>query len=428
MMLTLLEEMNKRESDGSPVKVAISGTGFIGRGLIIQLSFIKGMRLVAAANRTIHKAVAAIELMKGSPEKAVCVDAAELKKAISEKKIAVVSDPMLLLESGADILVDTTGDPIGGAMLAMGAIQCGMDFVANAEMDITFGSVMAAMAKEKKVVYSGAGGDEPGVILKLYNYVKFLGFDIIAAGKFKGFTDCFANPDSVMPWATGYNQSSVKIASFADGTKMSIEMGMVANALGFIPDIQGMHCPEAPLEAVKDILKLEKDGGILKKSGVVEVVKGAQPSGGVFVIAHTDHPQIISDMKYYKMGDGSYYLFYIPYHLCSGEMAEGLAEIALYRSPSNVSRLEPSANVFACAKKPLKPGDVLDGIGGFSFYGVLDRIEPIISQNLLPVGLAPGLKVTSRIQPGEAITLRDVEIDFTKFPYSLWQNCLSVAV
>ena len=56
-MIIVDTALEKREQDGNPVRVAIIGAGYMGRGLALQIiSAILGMRLVAVSNRTISEA------------------------------------------------------------------------------------------------------------------------------------------------------------------------------------------------------------------------------------------------------------------------------------------------------------------------------------------------------------------------------------
>lgn len=283
------------------------------------------------------------------------------------------------------------------------------------------------LADEKGVVYSGQDGDEPGVIKQLYDYVSIVGLDITAVGKFKNFTDVHANPESVKPWSDAYKQNPYKIASFADGTKMNIEMGLVCNATGHVPDVRGMHGKKMEMEDIVNQLRPSSEGGILSHERIVDIVPGGvQPSGGIFVVAKTDHPQVISDMAYYKMGDGPYYLFWRPYHLCSVEVLVGAADMCLNKA-STIEPLsyEPVVDVATFAKRPLKKGgDTLDMIGGFDFYGQVDRYEVYEPYDVLPVSLAEGAIITRDIGMDEIITVDDVSLDDATVLYQYRQKVI----
>ncbi|MCF8011067.1 MAG: hypothetical protein K9L17_09175 [Clostridiales bacterium] len=409
----LIEKLIEKEACNKPIRVAIAGTGFIGRGLIIQLSLMKGIEVTAAANRTRDKAVKALEQCETNKKHRCCNDQESLNRALQNGEIGVVSDPLLLAPADVDIICDCTDDPLLGANLGLAAIEHGKHFIANPEADSAVGPMLNELAKNKGLVYSGADGDEPGVTMNLYRYVSLLGLDIIAAGKFKGYYNRYATPESVKPWSDKFAQNPFMIASAADGTKMNIEMTLLANATGLVPEIRGMHCPAATLETVPGVLSLKEQEGILSSTGVVEVVQEVKPSGGVFVVATTSHPQIIKNFQYLKMGDGPNYLFYRPYHLAHVEMGISIIRAVLARDATIAPAGPPVADVLAVAKRNIKAGEILDNIGGYTFYGLIDRAHIVKEQKLLPVAMAPGTRVIRSIKIDEPITLDDVEIDKT---------------
>lgn len=407
----LLTQLNERENHGNPIRVAVAGTGFIGRGLINQISLMKGIKVCAVANRSIDKAVTVIKSMGSKIEYKMCNNKFDMQIALRDAAIGVTTNPLLLAEADVDVVVDCTGDTELGAELGLSAIENKKHFIANAEMDVTVGPVLNKMAKNVGVVYSGAEGDEPGVIMSLYRYIKMLGLEIIAAGKFKGYYDCHATPISVKPWADKAEQSPIKICSFTDGSKMSIEMALVANATGLLPDIRGMHLPQGTLDTITSILRRKEEGGILSSHGAIEIVKGVEPSGGVYIVASTPNTRIQKDLKYYKMGDGPNYLFYRPYHLCSFEMAIGVAKAVIDKDSTIAPLGKPIADVVTIAKKDLNAGEILDDIGGYTYYGLIDKAETIKEENILPVGLARGARLKNSVIRDKPITLSDVEID-----------------
>lgn len=304
--------------------------------------------------------------------------------------------------------------------VAYNSILSGKHIVTNPEMDICIGPQLKELASQHKVVYSGQDGDEPGVVKQLFDYVSILGFDITAVGKFKNFTDVHATPTSVKPWSDAYKQNPYKIASFADGTKMNIEMGLVSNATGYLPDVRGMHARKMSLEEIVNHIKPIEEGGILRKNKVIEIIPGAEPSGGVFVIGHSTHPQVMKDMQYYKMGTGPYYLFYRPYHLCSVEILVGAVNMVL-NGESTIEPLEnrPVVDVAAFAKRALKKGERLDCIGGYDYYGLVDDYTIYRQENALPVSLAENAIVTRDVAQDEIITLQDIEIEKDNFLWDL---------
>ncbi|HHU82326.1 MAG TPA: NAD(P)-dependent oxidoreductase [Firmicutes bacterium] len=406
----LRKELAAREKAKNPVKIGVAGAGFLGRGLVNQISQMHGLRVVALATRRPEQAEAVLSQTGRAGRYRRCHDLESLQKATGCGEIGVVTDPLLLAGVDLDIVVDCTGDPETGAALGYAVIKAGRNFIANPETDAIAGAALKTLADQAGVVYSGADGDEPGVIMNLYHYVSLLGLEIVAAGKFKGYLNHFATPATVKKWAARFAQNPYKIASFADGTKMNIEMAIVANATGLVPDTRGMNCPRGTLEEVARLMQKREDGGVLSGTGVVEVVLGAEPSGAVFVVANVTHPQIRKDLQYLKMGDGPNYLFYRPYHLCGMELGIAIARAVLAGEATIAPAGSPVAEVLAVAKRDLRPGEVLDQIGGYTFYGLIDRAAVVRRENLLPVGLAPGARVLRPVKAGQPLTMDDVEL------------------
>jgi predicted homoserine dehydrogenase-like protein len=115
-------------------------------------------------------------------------------------------------------------------------------------------------------------------------------------------------------------------------------------------------------------------------------------------------------MAYLSMGPGPYYAFYRPYHLASLEAPLTVARAVLDR----VSTLAPvawNAEVVATAKRDLKPGDRIDGIGGATVYGVADSAEAVAAGGLLPLGLAARATVVRDVPIDQPVTHDDVELD-----------------
>lgn len=418
--IELEKKLQEREKDGQPIRVGVAGTGFVGRALINQIQLMKGIRVSAVANRNADKAARVLKETPSPGSFTFCERGEDLKQAVEAGKIGVVENPLHLAAIDLDIVIDCMGDPQLGALLSLSCIDSGKHFIAAPEMDATIGPILQYYAQKKGVVYTGTEGDEPGVIMGLYHYVSLLGLDIVAAGKFKGFYDPRSNPQSIKPWADKFKQNPWRIASFADGSKMNMEMAILANATGLVPDVQGMHCPTTSLEKVPQVLSTRDQGGILERKGVVEVVLEVRPSGGVFVVASTKHPQIKKDLEYLKMGQGPNYLFYRPYHLCGMEIGVSILRAVLSQSATIAPKGAPVAEVIAVAKRDLNVDEELDSIGGYTSYGLLDRSDVVKRLGLLPLGLASECRLIRPIKGGEPIPLDSVIFRDRSLLYELW--------
>src|SRR6185437_12187628 len=108
----------------------------------------------------------------------------------------------------------------------------------------------------------------------------------------------------------------------------------------------------------------------------------------VFVVGRCDNPVQQGYLRYYKMGDGPFYLAYRPYHLCHLETPLAIAEGALRRAPILAPLAQPVADVAAFAKTDLAPGITVDsGIGSEHLYGMIDRVETLRESGGVPICL-----------------------------------------
>ena len=254
---------------------------------------------------------------------------------------------------------------------------------------------------------TNADGDQPGVIMNLYRFVRTIGFEPVLAGNIKGLQDPYRTPETQRGFAEKHHQKPRMVTSFADGTKISMEMAVVANATGHRAGRRGMYGPQC--SHVKDALTLFPLDQLLD-GGLVDYILGAEPSPGVFVLGYNEHPIPRRYMTYHKMGDGPLYAFYTPYHLCNFEVPITAARAALFHDAAIAPLGGPVCDVMTMAKRNLQTGEVLDGIGGFTCYGVLENREPFRRGTYLPMGLSEGCRLKRDIQKDEPITYADVEV------------------
>ncbi|NGQ96046.1 NAD(P)-dependent oxidoreductase [Brevibacillus sp. SYP-B805] len=400
------------EKEGGCIRVGLIGAGQMGRGLISQIEGMRGMRVVATADLYPERVKAAYR-KAGVPDARIIEtqDPDKADRAIAGGFSVVTSDARMIPHlSQVDVIVDATGIPDIGAQVAWDAIQHRKHVVMlNVEADVTVGPLLKQLADEAGVVYTGSAGDEPGAIMELYDFADALGFDVIALGKGKNNPlDVRANPDSARAEAERKGASPKMMASFQDGTKTMVEMTAVANATGFLPDVPGMHGPRAQLQELPRLFSLAADGGILHRQRIVDYVDGVAP--GVFAIISSAMPEVHDTMKYLKMGDGPHYVLYRPYHLTSLETPLSIARAYFQREATIAPYCGLVAETVAVAKKPLLPGDALDGIGGYTAYGRIVTAEYKKALHALPIGLiGPHIRLKRPVAEGEVITYDDIE-------------------
>ncbi|MBP2674448.1 MAG: hypothetical protein H6Q84_1288 [Deltaproteobacteria bacterium] len=413
-MIIVDTALEKRESEGRPIRVGLIGAGYMGRGIALQfLTPITGMRLAAIANRTLSQAKRAY--VDAGIEAPVAVSGVgELESAIRAGRFAITEDPFLLCKAGnIDAIIEATGEIEFGAAVVMEAIQNGKHVVLmNAELDATLGPILKVHADAAGVVLTNTDGDEPGVAMNLYRFVKTIGMRPVLAGNLKGMIDPYRTPDTQREFAEKNKQKPVMITSFADGTKLSMELTVLANATGFRAARRGMfghRCAH-----VKDVLKLFSPEQF-RDGGLVDYVLGAEPHTGAFVVGYDDNPIRRQYLNYFKMGDGPLYVFYTPYHLPHVQIATTVARAVLFQDATVAPQGMPVCEVLAVAKRDLRKGEVLDGIGGFTCYGVIDNAEVSRREDLLPMGLSDGCRLKADVPRDRAIAYSDIELPEGRF-------------
>lgn len=421
-MTHLFRQLQRRQERGQAIRVGVIGAGFMGRGLVYQLSRMAGLFPAIVVNRTIDKALAAY---RAAGFNAADVVVSENPKVLAEAVFRRRPAATTCIEAAAsipavDVMIEATGHVGLGANAALQCIWQQKHFVSmNAETDATVGPLLKRKADQAGVVYTNGDGDQPGVMMRLIEYCRGCGFQVRAAVNCKGFMNVRATPDSIMEWAIKQNTSPRMTAAFTDGTKMNIENNVLANASGLVPCRRGMTGVTTDL---RNALKhFQASGAMRGERGVVDYTLGGDFGGGVFVIARAEHPEMVQPyLKYLKMGDGPDYLFFRPYHLCHVETPLSAAEAVIYGEPTIAPMGRPVAHTIAIAKKDLKAGESLDGIGGFAVYGQIDEAEKC--GGLLPVGLADEVKLVRDVPADRAVAVDDVELDESRLIVRLWRE------
>lgn len=408
----LLPKLKALEAAGTPIGVGLVGAGQMGEGLVAQMESMYGMRATVVAD--VVPGRAAQVLVSGGAAADQVVETDDLDTAVAAlaagRRVATTNASLAWAEP-VDITVEATGIPEIGAKVAYGAILARKHVLQmNVETDATVGYLLRRMANAAGVVYTLTAGDEPGTTMELFDFAVSLGFEVVCAGKGKNNPlDRTANPDSVAARAASQQMNPKMLASFVDGTKTMVEMTSLANAIGFVPDVTGMHGPEVTPKTIADVYRPKEQGGILGSTGVVEYGLGIAP--GVFVVFTTDHPKLARDLTYLSMGDGPYWALYRPYHLTSLETPISIARAVISGDTTVATDTPPTAETVAVAKRDLEAGERIDGLGGFSVYGMIERADTARAGNQLPLGLAPGSLMRKPVMAGQTITYDDVELD-----------------
>ncbi len=408
-MLIVDNALQAREADGRPIRVALLGAGFMSRGLANHIvNTTPGIRLVGVFNRHIQRAFDLCQYA-GASDVAAPTTQQETDLAIREGKVVVTDDAFLLARSsGIDVLVDVTGSVEFGARVVLEAFRYKKDVVLlNAEIDATIGPILQVYARKHGAIISACDGDEPGIQVNLYRWVKGLGLTPRVIGNIKGLQDPYRNPTTQKGFAEKWGQNSAMVTSFADGSKISFEQAIVANATGFVVRSRGMSRGMEYKGDVMQIGKIYDAEEIRKLGGVVDYVVGT-PLTKVFVLAeHLDRKQQ-HYLSLYKMGDGPLYSFFTPYHLVHFEVPTAIARVALFRDSVAKPLGGPVVEVCAVAKTELKAGETLDDYGMYMTYGEAVNAEEMCRNRYLPEGLVEGCVLTRDIPKDSVITYNDV--------------------
>lgn len=408
-MIIVDKALKKREFEGHPIQVGIVGAGYMGRGIALQIiQNIPGMRVAAISNRTLKKATQAYGQAGVSSVRTVSSVSA-LDKLVGIGEYAITENAELLCNSSnIDVIIEATGTVEFGSKIALKSIKNSKHIVLmNAELDATLGPILKTYANREGVIITNADGDQPGVVMNLYRFVKTIGYNPIVVGNIKGFLDHYRTPETQAEFARKYNQGTKMITAFADGTKLAMEQAVIANGTGHGVAKRNMYGPScAHVRDALDVLPLQE---LRSDGGVVDFILGAEPGPGVFVVGYNDNELLRQYGTVFKMGKGPFYVFYVPYHLPHLETPLTAARVVLFGDATITPLGAPVADVFAVAKKDLKAGEQIDGIGGFACYGMIDNADVVRRENLLPMGLANNCRLTRDINKDHPIPRDAVE-------------------
>lgn len=410
-MIIVDKALKQRADLNRPIRVGLLGSGFMARGLANRVvNGPAGMSLVAVHGRRIERArdlctyCSLTEVVEAGSQ-------GTLDHAIGQHKPVVSEDAFLMARSEQiDVLVDTTGSVEFGARVILEAFKHHKDVVlVNAEVDATLGPILQVYADKYGVILSACDGDEPGVQMNLYRWVRGLGLTPRVMGNIKGLQDPYRNPTTQKGFADKWGQNPAMVTSFADGSKISFEQAIVANATGFVVESRGMS---RGLEYRGDVMKIGElyDIDELRQlGGIVDYVVGT-PLTKVYCLAEHPDPKQQHYLSLYKMGGGPLYSFFVPYHLVHFDVPNAIARVVLFRDSVAKPLGGPVVEVCAVAKRNLAMGDVLDDYGQYMTYGEAVNADEMSSRRYLPEGLVEGCKVKRAVSKDSVLTYDDVDL------------------
>lgn len=368
--------LKNREQEGNRIRVAVVGCGAMGLGVAFQIGQTPGMEVVLLADKNGEVVGSAADMVSSTGRQ--------------QGRPPVTTGCLDALKNGPeyDVLVECTTSIEDGIHYCLAAIERGAHVVLmNAEVDMAFGPLLKYEAAKKGVVVTSDAGDQHGCITQLYELMQLWSFEMVQAGNIKGFLNRYATPESMAEEARKRRLNPVPCCAYTDGTKLNIEMALLSNAFGWKPHVRGMEGPRcARVEEVHKLFNFDDYQG----QGKVDYILGAEPGGGVYAVGRCTTENAFQFqqpyMSYYKLGDGPYYLFYRPYHLCHLETPYAVALAALNKEPLLQPWCGRVADVYAFSKGDVPNGAVVThGIGGEHFYGMIESAEVAEKEGLVPM-------------------------------------------
>ena len=419
-----------RAEAGEPVRVGLIGAGKFGAMFLAQARRTTGLHVLGVADLDIARARGNARAAGWSDERlgAPGLDAAAKGGAthVGDDAAALIAHPAL------DVVIDATGDPKVGIRHCLAAIDNSKHIVmVNVEADVVAGPLLARRAEQAGVVYSLAWGDQPALVAEHVDWARACGFDVVCAGKGTRYHPDFhsSTPDTV--WdnfhfgretAERGRMNPKMFNSFIDGTKSGIEMSAVCNATGLTPQPRGLSFPPCSRYDLAETLKPASAGGRTTRKGATEVVSSLHRDMspvendlmlGTFVVIEADNDYVRHCFEEYRMLPDStfrYGALYRPTHMIGLELGVSVASAALRGEPTGAPTGFRS-DVVACAKRPLKKGELLDGEGGYMVWGKQVPAADSLAAGGLPLGLAAGVPLTRDIAEGELLSWSDAAID-----------------
>jgi len=410
-MIIVDNALRAREAEGRPIRVGVLGAGFMAQGLANQITnSVPGMEVAGIYARKPEKALDVFRYA-GSDSGVVVAALDELEDARRAGRPVVTEDPLLLSQSEhVDAIMDVTGSVELGTRVALEAFAYGKHFVAmNAELDATVGPILHRYAARDGVHFSACDGDEPGLQLNLYRWVRGLGLEPRVMGNVKGLQDPYRNPDTQRGFAEQWGQNPAMVTSFADGSKISFEQTIVANATGAKVLRRGMSrgvpFDGSPLElpSLYDVEELRAIGSIVDYTVGPAFVK-------IFCLAEHTDPKQQHYLNLYKMGEGPLYPFWVPYHVPHFEAPNSIARVVIFGDNVAPPLAGPQVEVCAVAKRDLRAGETLDEYGMFMTYGEASNAAEMSSGRYLPEGLVEGCRLLRDVAQDAVVTYDDVEL------------------
>ncbi len=436
--MNLHAKLLQRQAENRPIRIGLIGAGKFGSMYLAQIPRTPGVHLVGIADLSPDAAQTNLARVGWNPDQ---LKATNLDQAVKEGSTCISDDWKSLVRHPAiDIVVECTGSPLHAVDHILEAFAHGKHVVnVTVEADAFCGPLLATRAQKAGVVYSLAFGDQPALICDLVDWARTCGFPVVAAGRGHKWLPhfCESTPETVWGYygltpeqAARGGLNPKMFNSFLDGSKPSIESTAVSNATGLGVPSNGLLYPPASVEDIPYVTRPISEGGVLERKGMVEVISSLEADGrqipydirmGVWVTVEAETDYIKNCFEEYNAHtdpSGRYFTLYKRWHLIGLEVGVSVASVALRNEPTGVAT-HWNADVVATAKRDLRPGELLDGEGGYTVWGKLLPATTSKKIGGLPLGLAHGVKVVRPVAKGQSLSWDDVAMDTTTHAYKI---------
>lgn len=410
-MIIVDNALKNLENENLQIKVAIVGAGYMAKAVAYQIcKFTPGILLVAISNRNLDKAKIAFQA-------ADVLDAEEINSLPDlERNIrlgipSVTSNPLFLAAAkGIDAIVEVTGTVEFSAKVTMNALKNKKHVILmNAALDATLGPILSVYARRSGVILTNVDGNPAGTSMNLYRHVKSLGIEPIFCGSIDDQQSSYENPASMQSMSVRFGQNAQVASSFADGSKSCFEQAMLANATGMrLGGAESISISSKPKALPNTGFRLLCADDQSNFPNISQQVLAADDGPGVFILATTDDPVQQYYLNRYRLNDGPFYMFKMPFQMCHYEVSDTIAKAVLYRDPAITPLNKPYVEVVATAKRDIKAGEILDGIGGYLTYGVAENADETQEKNYLPLGVAENCILKHNVSKDQILTYDDV--------------------
>ena len=268
------------------------------------------------------------------------------------------------------------------------------------------------MPGEHGVQFSACDGDEPGLQMNLYRWVRDQGLKPRVDGERQRSAGLpFRTPETQREFAEeDAGQNPAMVTSFADGSKISFEQTIVANATGAkVPPAWDVPWRSVSIRSRSELPFAVRLGQKTAFGSIVDYTVGTW-SVKIFCLAEHATRRQRHYLSLYKMGEGPLYPFWVPYHLPHFEAPNAIARVVLFGDNLAAPFGGPSVEVCAVAKRDLQAGETLDEYGMFMTYGEAVNAEEMSAQRYLPEGLVEGCRLLRDVFQDEVVTYDDVDL------------------